>query len=274
MFKIAINQVTTMKSSFEEDIIAYRAAGFGAMGLWLDKLDPYLEKNSLDSAKKMLIDNGLKPISACFHYGLMLSEGKQRQENIESFQKKLEICQALDVPILMVPTDFPETVNKPDYERAVQGIREAAQMSQKYHVKLAIEFIKGAKFIATLETALDLVRKSQASNVGILFDTFHFYAGASKFESIRTMKKDELFLVHINDILPTYLEIAADSDRTCPGKRVLPLTDMINAIVDTGYEDFYSIELFNEKIWEVSPVDAAKLCYDTTTAFFESLHHI
>lgn len=270
--KLAINQATTMSASFEEDVVAYSAAGFNAVELWLDKVTTFLENHPLRDARKLLTDHGLKPIGACFHFGVMLSEGVEREKNLEEFRRKLEICQALGVPVLVIPTDFPDRdVGPNDYDRAAEGLAEAAQLAAPYHVALAVEFIKGAKLIGTLGTAMTLVRKTEQRNVGIALDTFHLYAGASKTEQIGELTKEELLLVHLNDLPPMPVEIAEDRDRIFPGQGVLPLEEILRAVSKTGYDGHYSLELFNDALCQGGIGNAARLACQNLRGFLDSI---
>jgi len=108
--KFAINQATTMKSDFVSDIKAYAKASFEAVEIWLveiwlPKLYEFLKGATLDEAKKLLKENGIKPVCACFHGDLMLSEGEKREKVIEQFNEKLKICNALEIPFLVVVGD-------------------------------------------------------------------------------------------------------------------------------------------------------------------------
>lgn len=268
MAKLAINEATTMKATFEQDVAAYAAAGFEAIELWLGKLTPFLEGNSIEDARRLLDDNGLSAVSACYHSGVMLTTGEARAKNLDDFRSKLETCEALGCPVLIVPTDFVETAVAEDYDRAVDGLAEAGEIAAPHGVSLAIEFIKGAKFVASMATATAMVRKTGCANVGVLFDTFHFFAGVSKTEDILDLKPGELVFVHLNDMRDMPVEIAQDSDRVLPGEGVMPLRAMLDAVAGIGYEGYYCVELFAEDLWAMSAQEAAKLTYDKTTAFF------
>lgn len=268
--RLAINQATTMKNSFQEDMAAYSKAGFEAVELWLDKVFEFLKKESIQQAKIIIDDNGLKPVGACFHFGVMLSSGQDRTAVIDEFKKKLEVCQALGVPILVVPTDFPEkNVAAEDYNIAVDGFKQAAEIARDYQISLAVEFVKGAKLIGTLDTALQIVRRSEVENAGILLDTFHLYAGASKIEHISNLKENELLLVHINDLCDMPVEIAEDKHRVLPGEGVLPLKQIISAVNSTAYKGYFSVELFNEELWRKDLNEAAGEAFRKTSSFLE-----
>ncbi len=270
--ELALNAATTMKAGFDADLDAYAAAGWSAIELWLDKLGPYLERHSLEEARRRLRDSGLAVAGACYHFGVMLSQGEDRARNLDEFRRKLEWCEALGAPVLVVPTDFPEgPVLAADYERAARGLREAADLAQPHGVALAVEFIKGAKLVGTVATARDLVRRSGSDNVGLLLDTFHFSVGASKLADIATLHPAELRLVHINDLGPVPFEIAEDRDRVFPGDGVLPLQSILEAASAAGYTGYLSLELFDEALWARPPEEAARLAFARASRFLHEL---
>ena len=85
------------------------------------------------------------------------------------------------------------------------------------------------------------------------------------------MKREELLLVHINDLLPVPVEIAEDKDRTIPGEGCLPLRKILCLIAELDYEGYYSLELFNGEIWDAEPEPAAAMAFRKTSAFLEGL---
>ena len=256
--KPCINEATTMTSSFEVDVKTYSEAGFKAIEIWLEKVEKFIAGNSIEVVKKLLEISGLKAVSACSQGGLMLSKGKEREKNLSNFKQRLSLCQKLNVPILVVPTDFPKTVEYSMYNEAVNNLKEVSSIANKYGILLAIEFIQGAKFLGCLSTTIQLIRKVNRENIGVLFDTFHFYVGKSKLEDINEIKKGELFFVHINDAENLPREILTDTNRVLLGRGVIPLKKIIDKLDRIGYDGYASLELFDRKLWNKDPKEVAK----------------
>lgn len=262
--KFAINQATTMKTDFETDIMTYSKAGFNAIEIWLPKLKEYLVKGGdLVKVKKMLSDNNLKPVGACYQAGLMLFAGRSEEEVMKEFFENLEICRQIEIPVLIVPADAVSPVEESHYDKAVSNLRKAGEYAEKYGVKLSVEFLAKSKFIGCLPTAVTLVRKTELKNIGILFDTFHFYCGISKIEDIEIVKGNEILLVHLNDVLEKPREILTDKHRVLPGRGTIPLKAIIRRLQTAGYDGYYSLELFNDEIWNKDPYSAVKECFES-----------
>lgn len=265
--QLAINEATTMNASFREDIEAYAAAGFEAVELWLDKVAAYAEENSLEEARSLLGDNGIEAVGACFHAGLMLTEGQDRTDALEGLKRKLEICQALGAPSMIVCPDGPqEDLAARHYDAAAEGLAEAADLASEYDVSLGIEFIQGHPFVGTAVTAAEMADKTGRDNVGVLFDTFHFYVGASKVINIQQIA-DRVLFVHLNDCHKMPVELAQDSDRTFPGEGMFPLLRILDELKTGGYDGYISLELFDQDVWEMEAQEAADLCYEKCRSF-------
>jgi sugar phosphate isomerase/epimerase len=54
-----------------------------------------------------------------------------------------------------------------------------------------------------------------------------------------------------------------NSDRVLPGEGVLDLRALIATLESHGYTGFYSIEMFNESLWQVSAEEAAHRCFQS-----------
>ena len=251
MIKLAINQATTMKADFLTDIEAYAREDFKFVELWLEKVENYLQTHTIEEAVSFVKEKGITVVGACFQGDLMLSKGEKRKKVLESFRKKLEICRAFSCPVLVVPSDFPEEVKVSMYEEAISNLQEAADIAKDYGVSLAVEFIQGANFLGTLDTTLKIVRKAKRENLGVLLDMFHFYAGKSKWEDLEKIEGHEIFLVHLDDMEDVPREIIKDSHRVIPGEGVLPVKKIIDLLQKKGYTGYYSLELFNETLWEM-----------------------
>lgn len=62
-----------------------------------------------------------------------------------------------------------------------------------------LEFAKTSTLAGTLPSALKLVRDANHANVRVMLDTFHFWAGPSKFEDLELLRDGELAHLHSED---------------------------------------------------------------------------
>ena len=274
MAHLCVNPATTMPTDFPTDVRAYSAAGFRAMELWLPKVERYLEAgHGVAEAADLLRDHGLRAPAACAQGNLLLSTGAARQEALDELRRRLEIMQATGCPILVVPAEaLPQPLPRPVaplYERAVAGFAEACDVARPYGVSLALEFIKGPRLAGTPLTAQEIVVRSERENAGVLFDTFHFYAGYGKLEDVERLDGRRLLFVNVNDALGSVpREALTDKDRVLLGAGVFPLAAIFGRLRALGYAGCYSLELFNDDVWEQDPFAVARQAYQLMVDYF------
>src|SRR5437879_476875 len=103
-----ISEATTLSSSFAEDVTGYASAGCQAMEVWLTKLETHLEKHSAADTHQLLQDKQMILTAAAYQGGLLLSQGEQRQAHYDHFKRRLDLCQAFNIPLLLLVADFVE----------------------------------------------------------------------------------------------------------------------------------------------------------------------
>lgn len=259
--KPCLSEATTLPSSFAEDVANYADAGCGGMEVWLTKLESHLEKHSLADTRKLTGDRGMALAAAAYQGGLLLAQGEQRQAHYDHFRKRLAICQALDIPTLIVVADFVDAIDGGALERAVVSLAQAAQWAAGFNVRLALEFRGKNTFCASLDTALALVAQCGEPNVGINFDVFHYYTGPSKFEDLGLLTLNRLAHLQVSDVAGVAREVATDADRILPGDGDFQLTPLLEHFRNLGYTGWVSLELMNPTLWRANPKQVAEVAF-------------
>jgi sugar phosphate isomerase/epimerase len=259
--KPCISQATTLSTSFEADLPAYARGGWTAVELWLTKLETYLETHSTAQARALLEGEGLTAAAAAAQGGLLLSRGSERAAHWGHFQRRLPILQELGVPVLIVVADFVHELTSEDYGRATDALAEAADTARKFDVRLALEFQKGARFCASLDTTLALIAQCGGVNLGVCFDVFHYYTGPSKFEDLSYLSQENLAWVQLCDLAGTPRELAGDSDRIFPGEGDFQLGPILDHLGRLGYDGHASLEVLNPLLWQIAADRVANLGY-------------
>lgn len=257
--KPCISEATTMPGTFAEDVEAYAAAGVGGMEVWLTKLENHLESHSASDTRKLLEDRSLTLAAGSYQGGLLLSQGEQRKVHFEHYRRRLDLCQQLGIPTLLVVADFVPGVDPTALERAVVSLTQAAQWAAGFGIRLALEFRGSAAFCASLDTACALVAGCGESNVGINFDVFHYYTGPSKFEDLALLTRDNLAFVQFCDLAGVPRELAADGDRVLPGDGDFQLGPLVEHFRKIGYDGWVSLEVMNPTLWKSKPSHVAEV---------------
>ena len=136
----ALSQVCTLHSSFERDVEDYAAGKCQAIEIWLTKLETYLESHSFDDARRLLERHGMAIAAASYQGGLLISQGDARREHFAHFSRRLEMCKAVGIQLLIIAGDVTAPLSQEDFERLRMSLVQAAQQAGEFGVRLALEF--------------------------------------------------------------------------------------------------------------------------------------
>ena len=266
--KLALNGATTMRADLVTDLHAAKAAGFDYLEIWAAKLRAFLKERSTADLKNLFVESGLSSLSinsiehVTFRDAAAYEAIKQECEELSS------IAAAVGCPcIVVVPGRLPsggasrETV----IAESVRVLNELCDIAAKHKVSLAFEFLGQTDCsVPTLDLCAEIVRAVNRKDLGLVIDSFHFYAGNSTFEMIEALDPSMIQIFHINDAedLPrTELE---DRHRLLPGLGILPLQKMIAAFRKIGYDKVASVEIFRPEYWERDPFALAREAHAAT----------
>jgi len=259
--KLAMNGATTMRADLATDIKAAGAAGFDLIEIWAAKLREFLKSNSVADLKNLIIENNLEPysINSIEHITFRNAED-YRQIKAETEQLS-RIASEIGCPyVVVVPGKLPENATREEIiDESVSVLNELADIAEKYKVGLAFEFLGQADCsVQTLDFCKEIVEKVNRENVGLVIDTFHFYAGNSTLEAIETLDPNKLFIFHINDAEDLPKEELTDAHRLYPGTGILPIKEIKERFDRIGYDRMVSIEIFRPEYWNEDPFEVAR----------------
>ncbi|MCM3870804.1 MAG: sugar phosphate isomerase/epimerase [Pyrinomonadaceae bacterium] len=260
--KLALNGATTMKADLVTDIRAAEAAGFDFVEIWASKLRKYLVTHSAVDLRKLFDQSGLEPLSinSIEH---VTFRGPDDYDAIKAECEELSsLAATLRCPyIVVVPGRLPEQAPSLEeiIDESVRVLTDLGTIAERHGVALAFEFLGQADCsVQTLELADEIVRRVDRPDVGLVIDSFHFYAGGSTIDMIETLAPESLFVFHINDAENLPREQLQDSHRLLPGLGILPLAEMLKAFKRIGYDRVASVEIFRPEYWERDPFELAR----------------
>ncbi|MFQ3649663.1 MAG: sugar phosphate isomerase/epimerase [Gemmataceae bacterium] len=254
-----LSQVTLLSTPLAQDVAAAAQGGFSAVEVWLTKLETYLESATVAQTASLFADHGLRIVAAAYQGGLLQSQGEARTAHLDHFKRRLDLCQALKIPVLLVLADFTERVDPTAAQRAVVSLKQAAQWAQAFDVALAIEFRSRSSFCTCLPTTLTLLEAADEPNLGVCLDLFHFYTGPSKWEDLALLRPEQLLHVQVCDLAGVARELATDADRIFPGEGDFHLEPLFRYLTQQGYQRAVSLELMNPDLWKAQPATVTQL---------------
>jgi 2-keto-myo-inositol isomerase len=259
--KIALNGATTMLADLATDIKAASAAGFDLIEIWAAKLREFLKNNTAADLKRLLEENDLKPYSINSIEHITFRNAVDYEKIKAECEELSAVAGEIGCPyVVVVPGKLPENADEQKIiDESVKTLNELADIAENYGVSLAFEFLGQTDCsVQTLDLCKKIVEKVNRENVGLVIDTFHFYAGNSSFEAIDSLDPQKLFIFHINDAENLSKEILTDAHRLYPGEGILPIKEIKNHFDKIGYDRMVSIEIFRPEYWNEDPFEVAR----------------
>ncbi len=259
--KIGFNGASTMKTDLPGDIRAASGKGYDFIEIWAKKMEAFLTDHTLDDLKGLLKTAQLKPLAINSVEFITFNSSWEKTNTANTIKKYAEAADQLDCPyIVLVPSPRPPGIlDREVYEESVRVLTKISDWYKNNQVRFAFEFL-GFPWcsVSTLEQCLEIIQGVNRNNIGLVLDTFHFYAGGSKIETIEKVDQDKLFILHINDAENLPKEKLQDGHRLLPGEGIIPLKDIISKLKSIHYDGPVSIEMFRPEYWVRPPEEIAR----------------
>jgi len=267
--KIAMNQGTTLENStLELDLQLLEKYGYDFIEIRsIDKLKEYLETHSINELVEFFQTHHLKPLSlnALVYFNNRTEE--EYKALLEEYKEMLEYAKILNIDrIVVVPLVSEKKILRSIIRQScVEVLTELSDLAKPYGVKLALEFIGHPHAtVNTLSFANEIVAEVDRENVGIVFDTYQYYAMNSTLEDLKNTDFSKVFLFHINDVEDYMPGIMLDEDRVYPGDGVIDLDSILTIIKEKGFSDHASIEVFRPEYYQLDAEEVVKAAKEKT----------
>lgn len=246
MARLSINEMTTYRWSFEEDVARYKAAGVAGIGVWRQKLSDFGEERGVE----LLADSGLQVSNVLWAGGFTGSEGRNFRESLEDARDALRLCGALRADCLVLYSGSRSGHTHNHARRLVRdALRELAPMAEDLHVALALEPLDTAcagecTFLTDLDETLTVLQSVGSPAAKLVFDTYHFGHAAAVRDRLPELAP-WIGVVHLGDgrELPR-----AEQNRCLLGDGCVPVGEIVQRLESAGYKGFYDVELLGEEV--------------------------
>lgn len=263
MAELSMNETTTFRWSFEEDVAAYAAAGIPAIGVWRQKLSDC----GRDKAVELLQQHGLKVSHLLWAGGFTGSDGRTYRESVEDAAEALQTAAQLHTGILVVYSGARAGHTFNHARRLIQGaLEELIPTAAELGVTLAVEPMHPGcaaewTFLTDIDDTLALLDKIGSPQVKMVLDTYHLGQDAGLVDRIGQIVS-QVAIVQLGDAKQPP---DGEQNRCRLGEGTVPLTEIVAALKSAGYDGYYDVELLGEEI-ETSDYDSlvqhAKQAFD------------
>ena len=246
MARLSINEMTTYRWSFEEDVNQFRAAGIEAIGVWRQKLADFGE----DKGIELLAESGLAVSNLLWAGGFTGSDGHSYGESLKDAADAIRLAAALRAGCLIVYSGGRNHHTQNHARRLFAGaVAELLPLAAELEVTLAVEPMHAGcaaewTFMTTLDETLMLLDALAHPNLKLAFDTYHLGHDERVLHEISRLK-DHIAIVHLGD---SQKEPDMEQYRQRLGKGILPLKKIMSALHDVGYDGDFDVELMGEAV--------------------------
>jgi sugar phosphate isomerase/epimerase len=241
--RFSISQITTLASTFEDDVRHYSAAGLDGIGVWEIKLAPDGDAEALElfESSGLGAAAAIPAIPSILPLPLMEgpSDPAERIDAICASLHRLAPFAPSGVVCLTGPGDDRDTV--------VDGLRTIGDEAARASVRIGLEPVNRVggedwTMITSLREAVELLDEADHPALGIQFDSWHLWNTPTLLDDIERYC-DRFVGVHIADWRePT----RAWSDRVLPGDGTADLPAIVGVLERAGWDGFYDLEIFSD----------------------------
>ena len=260
--KLALNGATTMRADLATDLVTAQTAGYDYLEIWAAKLRTFLKQYAITDLQELFNKHQVPPLSINSIEHITFRAESDYQQIKQQCHELCSIAAQINCPyVVVVPGKLPIAgAGKSQITaESVRVLNELADIAAAYNVSLAFEFLGQTDCsVQTLTLANEIVKAVGRENVGVVIDSFHFYAGGSTIEMIDGVAPDSIYIFHLNDSEDLPRPQLQDRHRLFPGLGILPLGEMFRAFKRIGYDRVASIEIFRPEYWEMDPLEVAR----------------
>jgi sugar phosphate isomerase/epimerase len=247
---VAVSQITTFRSSFDQDVRAYAAAGLDGIGIWELKLDGGDDGRALEQLEASGLERSAAIPSVPSILPLPLLGGPDDPaERVDALCRSLARLAPFRPAGIVCLTGTGEG-RDPDEARGVvvDGLRTVASEAGRHGLRVALEPYHRASggpwsIVGTIPEAVDLIHDAgDPPSLGLQFDVWHLWDTPTLFDDIER-EVDRFVGVHVCDRRdPT----RGWADRALPGEGVADVPAILAALDAAGWDGLYDIEIFSD----------------------------
>lgn len=239
MFKYSYDSLVYYGEDVEKSIKRVAECGYDGIEL-VGEPDNY----DTDKVNKLINEYGIKVSSICSIYNekrdLVHPDKGMRKKAVDYVKSVAEMAAKVNCPVIIVaPSACMKTESlgasfSQEEEWAVEGIREGGEYAKKLGVSLCIEAWNRYEtyWVNRLDQCLDLMKKVNLDNVGVMGDTFHMNIEEESIADAMRNCKDSLIHVHL-----------ADSNRAAPGRGHIDFKPILEALKEIDYKGYLTFEI-------------------------------
>ena len=245
MLQFSVNEVTTFRWTFEEDVLAYRRHGFSGIGLWRPKVAEF----GFNKAYEFLQDEGLNATSLSWAGGFSGSDGRSLREVMLDAFDAIDQAATLGASNLVIVAGGRNGHSINHIRKVtIKALEELGEAAAAVGIQIAFEPMHPGcaadwTFVTDIRHTLEIIGEADSPNVGLNFDTYHLGFDPNVLEWLPSIVK-QIRLVQLGDGRNNPL---GEQNRCQLGLGRVDNAKIIQSLIDCGYSGAIEVELCGEE---------------------------
>lgn len=241
-----MNEMTTYRWTFDEDITRFVEHGISAIGVWRRKLSDFGDERGIE----LLTDSDLAVSNLMWAGGFTGSDGRSVRESIEDAEEAISLAAAMRARCLVVYTGGHNGHTRNHARRLVrEALRELDSVASDFDVTLAIEPMHAActdewTIVTDIEDALSFIQEVDGHQIRLALDTFHVGHDPANYDLL-ARHTEQIAVVHFND---SRCPPGGEQNSCWLGEGTAPLEQIVQVLNSNGYRGDYDVKLMGEEI--------------------------
>lgn len=262
MARLSINEMTTYRWSFEEDVQEYVSAGIHSMAVWRQKLSDFGEEKGME----LLAESGVSVSSLMWAGGFTGSDGRSYDDAVADAREAIRLAAELQAECLIVYSGAGAGHTRSHSKRLLHAaLKQLLPIACEFGVTLALEPVPVAcgnewSFVSDLDEACRLLDEIANPQLQLVFDTYHFGHAPAAIDRLPELVS-RIAIVQLAD----GRQPPRGEQSRCPlGDGSIPLAAITSQLLRAGYAGTFDLKLMGE---EIETCDYAELLIQSKLVF-------
>ena len=203
----------------------------------------------------MIRASGLVVSCVGLETGMLFAQGAEAKRLFDSMDVMCGRAAALGCEVMMVAPGSNPATNVKD---AARNFAAGCDIAQKHGLLCALEFGSRHPVVNRLAVAREIVALADKPNAGLLIDTYHAQCVGDGGRGFEDVPAQEIVAFQFSDAPPGPLVMDGPAlDRLAPGKGVVQWREVLQLLVEKGYDRYINYEAPNPALWSRPPAEVA-----------------